>query len=73
MTHYHTLYQVFGTQKHFFTVTERQTGRVIHNSATYDTPDEASTTADQVVKELDAQAARDEEAYLKSFTEGPES
>ena len=66
-SHYYTLYRVGHTDKHFFMVYERLTRRMVHESATYDTADQADTTAQEVTAEYIAQAARDEEEYLKSI------
>ena len=66
-SHYYTLYRVAHTDKHFFKVYERLTGNVVHTGATYDTAGEADTAAQEVTAEYIAQAARDEEEYLKSI------
>ena len=71
MQYTYTLYRVGYTEKYFFTITERLTGKVAHTGATYDTLAEAEAAARDVTTELDARAARDEEAYLQSLQENP--
>jgi hypothetical protein len=51
-------------KKYYFEV-KNEFGRILQRSQEiYDSPEEARTAADLAVAELDAQAARDEEAYL---------
>lgn len=69
MTHYYTLYRAGYTEKYFFMAYERLTGRMVFEGATHDTQAEAETAAQEVTAELDARAARDEEAYINSLKE----